>query len=238
MNNEANTVPRVVDVTHSGIEMADFIRRVYQWMTIGLAVTGIVAYFVAHSQYLLSLIFGVPFLFYGLLILELILVVVISRAISKFSASTSGVLFFIYSILQGLTLSVIFLVYTESSIASVFFITAATFAAMSIYGYVTKTDLTKVGNIAFMALIGLIIASLMNLFLKNEGFASILSYLGVLIFVALTAYDTQKIKQMNLAGISGTDQAKKGAIFGALQLYLDFINLFLNLLRILGGRRK
>lgn len=228
---------KVVDVGYSSPEMANFIRKVYQWMALGLVVTGIVAYIVAHSVQLISIFLLNPIVFYGLLIAELILVVALSRMISKVKAGTAGLLFFLYSVMQGLTFSVIFLVYTESSIASVFFITAATFAVMSIYGYVTKTDLTKVGNIAFMGLIGLIIASIVNMFLGNAGFSSILSYVGVLIFVALTAYDTQKIKHMNVLGNEGTEEDKKEAIMGALQLYLDFINLFLNLLRILGRRK-
>jgi FtsH-binding integral membrane protein len=153
------------------------------------------------------------------------------------SAAMGTVIFIAYSMLNGLTLSCIFVVYTEESIASTFFVTAGTFAVMSIYGYTTKTDLTKWGNLLFMGLVGLIIASLANMFMKSEMLYWITTYVGVFIFVGLTAYDTQKIKNMNIIGNEGTDDDKKEAIMGALTLYLDFINLFLYLLRIFGRKK-
>jgi FtsH-binding integral membrane protein len=160
----------------------------------------------------------------------------LSEAVQRMSANTATFVFLMYALVNGLTLSVIFLVYTLGSIASTFFVTAATFGVMSAYGYFTKTDLTKMGNILFMALIGLIIASLVNIFLNNSTLYWIITYAGVLIFVGLTAYDTQKIKEMNIIGNEGTEEDQKEAIMGALTLYLDFINLFLYLLRILGNR--
>jgi FtsH-binding integral membrane protein len=153
------------------------------------------------------------------------------------SAQRATIVFILYSVLNGLTLSIIFLIYTTGSIASTFFVTAGTFAVMSAYGYLTKSDLSKWGNILFMGLIGIIIASIVNYFMQSETLYAIITYIGVLIFVALTAYDTQKIKTMNIIGNEGTDEDKKEAIMGALTLYLDFINLFLYLLRLLGRRR-
>ena len=163
----------------------------------------------------------------------------VSARINRLSLSTATVIFVLYSVLNGATLSVIFLAYTMQSIASVFFITAGTFAAMSLIGYFTKSDLSSLGRILFMALIGLVIATLVNMFLiKSGGFSLILSYVGVLIFVGLTAYDTQKIKMMLVEADDVTEEAQKIALMGSLSLYLDFINLFLYLLRIFGGNRE
>lgn len=206
-------------------------------MSLAMIITGLTAYKTALSPELIQFIFTQRFVFYGLLILELVLVGTLSGAIAKMSATTATAVFCLYSILNGLTLSCIFFVFTQDSIAMVFFITAGTFAAMTAYGYFTKKDLTKIGNILFMALIGLIIASVVNLFLKSEMLYWISSYVGVLIFVGLIAYDTQKLKQLNVIGNEGTDEDKKEAIIGALVLYLDFINLFLFLLRIFGRRK-
>jgi uncharacterized protein len=167
-----------------------------------------------------------------------VLVGYLVTAIQKMSAMTATIVFVLYSILNGVTLSAIFFVFTADSISNVFFITAGTFAAMSAYGYFTKKDLTKLGSILIMALIGLIIASVVNIFLNSEMLYWISSYVGVLIFVGLIAYDTQKLKKLNVVvGNEGTDDDKKEAIVGALTLYLDFINLFLFLLRIFGRRR-
>jgi FtsH-binding integral membrane protein len=153
------------------------------------------------------------------------------------SAVGAGALFYAYAIMNGLTLSVVFLVYTRSSISTVFFITAGTFAAMSIYGYTTKRDLTSVGHFMMMGLFGLIIASVVNMWLRSPQMYWVTSCVGVIVFVGLTAYDTQKIKQLNVIGNAGTDEDHKEAIHGALVLYLDFVNLFLYLLRLLGRRR-
>jgi len=218
-------------------ETKRFFVRVYSWMSMALIITGLVAYRTATSPEIISFIFGEKFVFYGLMILELVLVGVLVGAIQKMSATTATLVFVFYSILNGVTLSAIFFVFTADSIANVFFIAAGTFAAMSAYGFFTKSDLSKLGNILIMALMGLIIASLVNMFLKSEMLYWISSYAGVLIFVGLIAYDTQKLKRLNVIGNEGSDEDKKEAIIGALTLYLDFINLFLYLLRIFGKRR-
>ena len=175
-------------------------------------------------------------MFWGLIIAEFALVIGVSAAINKLSLTTATLMFILYSVINGALMSYIFLAYTASSIATVFFITAGTFAAMAIIGYTTKTDLTSLGKILMMALIGLIIATVVNLFIKSSGFTLILSYVGVLIFVGLTAYDSQKIKQMLLQAPDAGETAQKLALLGALSLYLDFINLFIYLLRIFGRR--
>jgi FtsH-binding integral membrane protein len=219
------------------LETRTFMTKVFGWMTIGLLVTTGVAVVAVSNAKVIEVLFGNPFLFFGIIILQLGLVVALSGWIKKISATTALLLFLLYAGLTGLTFSVIFLVYTLGSIASTFLVTAGTFAAMSIYGYITKTDLTTIGNIAFMGLIGIILASLVNIFWPNGTLYWIITYLGILIFVVLTAYDVQKIKQLNVLGNSGTDEDKKESIIGALTLYLDFINLFLLLLRIFGRRR-
>jgi FtsH-binding integral membrane protein len=214
-----------------------FFRQVYSWMTFGLLVTGVIAYYTAHSPSLLKLIFGGKMVFFGLVLTNLGLVFAISHWIETLSATVASFLFFLYSALNGLTLASILLVYTHESIAAVFFITAGTFGATAAYGYLTKADLSKWGNILFMALIGLIIASLVNMFLKSPAMMWVLTYAGVLIFVGLTAYDTQQLKKMAYSLEDNEETVGKFAVFGALDLYLDFINLFLYLLRIFGRRR-
>jgi len=216
-----------------------FIRGVYNWMAIGLALTGFIAYYVAHNETLARVIFSNQLLFFGLIIGELGLVFYLSARIQKIQASTATTLFVLYAALNGLTLSVIFLAYTSASIASTFFICAATFTVCSIYGMATKRDLTSLGGFMMMGLIGIIIASLVNIFLKSSAMAMIISYIGVIVFVGLTAYDTQKLKNMALTQPDGLGAAviRKGTIMGALTLYLDFINLFLMLLRIFGNTR-
>ncbi|MBS3733168.1 MAG: Bax inhibitor-1/YccA family protein [Desulfobacterales bacterium] len=225
--------------TRTQVRVNSFIRSVYNWMAGGLALTGIVAYFAAHNQTLNHLIFGAPMVFFGLIIAELGMVFYLSARIQKMAASTATGLFLLYAAINGLTLSFIFLVYTSTSIASVFFICAATFVTCSIYGMTTKRDLTSWGNFLFMGLIGIIIASVVNMFVQSSGMAMIISYIGVLVFVGLTAYDTQKLKNMALTQPEGLEAGvvRKGAIMGALSLYLDFINLFIMLLYIFGGRR-
>lgn len=211
-------------------------RKVYVWMTLALVITGFTAYGVATSPGILQAIYTNQILFWGMIIAEFALVIGVSAAINRLSLTTATLMFILYSVINGALLSYIFLAYTASSIATVFFITAGTFGAMAFIGYTTKTDLTKMGKIVMMALIGLVIATLVNLFIKSEGFTLILSYVGVLVFVGLTAYDTQKIKQMLLQAPDAGEGAQKLALLGALSLYLDFINLFIYLLRIFGKR--
>ena len=211
-------------------------RKVYVWMTLALVITGFTAYGVANSPGILQAIYTNQILFWGLIIGEFALVFGVSAAINKLSLTTATLMFILYSVINGALLSYIFLYYTASSVATVFFITAGTFAAMAIVGYTTKTDLSSMGKILFMALIGLIIATLVNIFIKSDGLTMILSYVGVLIFVGLTAWDSQKIKQMLLQAPDAGEGAQKLALLGALTLYLDFINLFIYLLRIFGRR--
>ena len=211
-------------------------RKVYVWMTLALVITGFTAYGVATSPGVLQAIFSNPVLFWGMIIAEFALVIGVSAAINRLSLTTATLMFILYSVINGALLSSIFMIYTASSIATVFFITAGTFGAMALIGYTTKTDLTSIGKYLFMALIGLIIATVVNVFIKSEGFTYILSYVGVLIFVGLTAYDSQKIKQMLMQAPDAGEGAQKIALLGALTLYLDFINLFIYLLRIFGRR--
>ena len=211
-------------------------RKVYVWMTLALVITGFTAYYVAHSTSFVYTLMSSSGLMWGLIIAELALVIGLSAAIHKLSLTVATLMFVVYSIINGLTLSFIFFAYTESSIAQVFFITAGTFGAMAIIGYTTKTDLTSLGKYLFMGLIGIIIATLVNLFFNNNMVTMIVSYLGVLIFVGLTAYDSQKIKKMCMSFEYADTNAQKMALLGALTLYLDFINLFIYLLRIFGRR--
>lgn len=211
-------------------------RKVYVWMTLALVITGITAFYVASSPGLLQMIFGNQILLWGLILGELALVIGLSAGINRLSLTTATLMFVLYSVINGATLSCIFIIYTMSSIANVFFITAGTFAVMALFGYTTKMDLTSMGKILFMALIGIIIASIANFFFKSSGLEMIVSYLGVLIFVGLTAYDSQKIKEMAYAAPDVSEQMQKYALLGALTLYLDFVNLFLYLLRIFGKR--
>jgi len=225
--------------TQTQVVVNGFIRSVYNWMAIGLALTGFAAFFVASNETLINIIFGNQIIFFGLIIGELALVFSISARINKIKASTATSLFVLYSVLNGITLSSILFIYTMSSIASTFFICALTFGICSVYGMVTKKDLTGIGQFMFMGLIGIIVASLVNLFIGSSGLSIIISYLGVFIFVGLTAYDTQKLKQMAQTQPADLDASaiRKGAILGALTLYLDFINMFLFLLHIFGGSR-
>jgi FtsH-binding integral membrane protein len=211
-------------------------RKVYVWMTLALVITGITAYGVANSPGILQAIYTNKILFFGMIIAEFAQVIGVSAAINKLSLATATLMFVLYSVINGALMSYIFLAYTASSVATVFFITAGTFAAMAVVGYTTKTDLSSMGKYLFMALIGLIIATVVNLFVKSDGMTLILSYIGVLVFVGLTAWDSQKIKQMLLQAPDAGEGAQKLALLGALTLYLDFINLFIYLLRIFGKR--
>ena len=209
-------------------------RKVYLWMTLAMVITGFTAYLVATNMSLLSLIYSSKVVMWGLIIVELAIVFGVTAAINKLSLPVATLLFILYSVINGALLSSIFLIYTLSSISTVFFITAGTFGAMSLFGYTTKQDLTSWGKILMMAVVGLIIATIVNLFVKSSGLEMIVSYIGVLIFVGLTAYDTQKIKEMCLQAPDMGETMQKFALLGALSLYLDFINLFIYLLRIFG----
>jgi FtsH-binding integral membrane protein len=209
--------------------------RVYNYMAGGLAVTGLVAYAAAASGFYQS-IAGTPLIWIAMLA-PLAFVLVLSFGIERMSAATAAILFVIYAAVMGLSLGGIFLVFTGASIARVFFITAATYAAMSLYGYTTRSDLSKFGAFLFMGLIGVVIASLVNIFLRSDAVQFVISIVGVIVFVGLTAYDTQRIKEMYLESDS-KEVAGKKAIMGALALYLDFINLFMLLLQLFGQRRQ
>ena len=213
-----------------------FMVKVYGWMCFALAVTGFVSLFIVHFEPLMNFFVTHTGVFIFLLIAEVLLVGVLSARVQKMSLFACTLIFLIYSILNGITLAPLFLVYTSSSIASTFFIVSGTFAAMSLFGYVTKQDLTKWGNILIMALIGLIIATLVNLFIHSSWIYWITTYAGVFIFIGLIAYDTQKLKEMSAVTIENTEEGSKMTIMGALTLYLDFINLFIYLLRIFGKR--
>jgi FtsH-binding integral membrane protein len=216
-----------------------FIRSVYAWMAGGLALTGLVAYTVATSPVLTSAILGNRLVFYVLLFVELGIVIGMSAAMNKISAATATFFFLVYSAVNGLTMSAIFLVYSGQSIATVFFITAGMFGALAVYGAVTKRDLTSMGQLFFMGLVGIIIAMVVNWFLQSPALTWAISVVGVVVFCGLTAYDSQRLRAYAVenAMTLGDEGSKKVAIYGALSLYLDFINLFLMLLRLFGGRR-
>jgi uncharacterized protein len=217
--------------------VGSFFPKVYGWMTAGLAVTALAALFTLASEGLLQLVFGNRLVFYGLILGELGLVIALSAAINRISALVAILMFLLYSALNGVTFAGIFLMYTSSSIASTFMVASGTFAAMSLYGYATRRDLTGWGSFFFMGLVGVVIASLVNIFLQSAMVTWVTSYIGVFVFVGLTAYDTQKLKRIGAGGFADGETRKKAAILGALTLYLDFINLFLMLLRIMGNRR-
>ena len=212
-----------------------FFSKVYGWMAFALLLSGLAAWLTGHNVAIQQTLFTgyTPMVLFGI---ELVLVFGIGAAINKLSASMCTLLFVIYSVVNGLTLGVIFLKYTEASIMSTFLVTAITFGVMSVYGFTTKSDLTSWGKILFFALIGLIVATLVNFFLKSSMFQFIISGIGVLVFVGLTAYDTQKLKALAFSA-NDEESMTKLAVYGALDLYLDFINLFLYLLRFFGNRR-
>lgn len=211
-----------------------YMLRVYNFMSAGLAVTGIVAYFTSQSPQLMATIYGTP-LAWVVMLAPLGLVFFMSARINKMSAASAQTTFWVFSALMGLSMSFIFLAYTGASITRVFFITTSMFAGMSLYGYTTKRDLSGIGSFLIMGLIGLIVASIVNLFLQSSAMHWAISVIGVLIFVGLTAYDTQKIRRM-YSEADGAELESKKSIMGALTLYLDFINLFLFMLRLFGNR--
>ncbi len=230
--------PVSLNRTQVQVRVNEFVRGVYNWMAAGLALTGIVAFMVANNQPVLRFVYQARWLFF---IGELALVFFLAARIGKMKAGTATAMFMLYAALNGATFSFIFIVYTMTSIASTFFICAAAFIALSIFGWATKKDLGPIGSFMFMGLVGIIIASLVNVFfIHSQGMQMIISYIGVLVFAGLTAYDTQKIKLMALSQPAGLDAGviRKGSIMGALQLYLDFILMFQYLLFIFGGNRE
>jgi len=212
-----------------------YILKVYNFMSVGLVVTGLVAYFVAQSDDLLRAIYFSP-LRWVVMLAPIGFALLFGFRIQQMRASTAQMLYWAFAAVMGLSLSFIFIVYTNASVARVFFISAGTFAGMSLYGYTTKRDLSGVGSFMMMGLIGVILASLVNLFLHSTALLFTISVIGVIVFVGLTAYDTQRIKEMYSAG-DGAEVGTKKAILGAFQLYLDFINLFVMLLQLMGSRR-
>ncbi len=216
-------------------QVAAFMRGVYWWMFGGLAVTAVVALAIASSPATVGTLVRVPLLFWGVVILQLVLVVFLSARVAKLAPSTAGTLFLAYSALTGVTFSLILLAYTGASVASAFFVTAGMFGALAVYGSVTKRDLTGMGRFMFMGLVGLVLASIVSIFWRNDAMQFVMGVVGVLVFSGLIAYDSQRLRGMALELQGG--QAASYAIVGALSLYLDFINLFISLLRLFGNRR-
>ncbi len=235
-NNYYNNVPYSAAQVENELTLQKYVaavmRRVYGKMTLGLLTTAVVSFLILSSSTLVQLLFSSKIVFWVLALAELGVVIYLSARIEKLSTATASALFYVYSMLNGVVLAPIFFVFTGASIALTFAITAGTFGAMCIFGYVTKQDLSKIGAILFMALIGLILATVVNLFVGSDTLSMVISWVGVLIFVGLTAWDTQKIKKW--AAMSDQSMVGKVATMGALSLYLDFINLFLYLLRIFG----
>ena len=226
------TVPRAVARPEHA-----FLASVYLWMAAGLALTAVVSLFTVSTPALLQAVFGNQIVFFALMIAELGLVIGVSAAINRISAGTATMLFLLYAALNGVTLAVVLLAYTGASVAGTFFVTAGMFGAMSLYGAVTKRDLASWGSFLFMGLIGVVIASVVNLFLRNDALGWVMAIAGVVVFTGLAAYDTNKLRAMARAGFGDESAERKGAIIGALALYLDFVNLFLMLLRLFGRRR-
>ena len=213
-----------------------FLPRTFAWMTLGLVVTAVVALFVVSNEALRNIVIGNRLVFFGAILAELAIVVTLSRIALRVSTATAALLFLVYAALNGVTLSILLMVYTGASVVSVFGISALTFAAMALYGATTKRDLTSLGSLFLMGLIGLIVAMVVNIFLQSSTLYWFISLVGVALFVGLTAYDAQRLR--NLADeVEGTPELGRLAILGALTLYLDFINLFIFLLRVLGQRR-
>jgi len=221
----------------AAVAIPAFLARVYAWMAAGLMTTALAAFLTVSNPAVFNAVFGNRLVFYGLLFAEIGLVVWLSGMVGKLSSAAASAVFLFYSALNGLTMASIFAIYTGSSIASTFAVAGGTFAAMSVYGLVTKRSLDGVGSFAFMGLIGVIFASVVNLFMRSDMLGFVVSCVGVIVFVALTAYDTRKLKMMASTMDGASEEGKRGAISGALRLYLDFINLFLMMLRFFGNRR-
>lgn len=214
-----------------------FMPRVYAWMTFGMGITALISFLVVTTPAISHAVFSNTILFYGLIIGELALVIAFTTLANRVSSPVAALMFTGYAALNGVTLSLVFLIYTAGSLAGTFAITAGMFAGMSIYGMVTKRDLTNVGSFAMMGLWGIIIASVVNIFLRSDSISWLASFCGVIVFTLLTAYDTQKMKALGLTYNDDSETAKKMALRMALMLYLNFINLFLSLLRLFGQRR-
>ncbi|MBS0969595.1 Bax inhibitor-1/YccA family protein [Chimaeribacter arupi] len=221
-----------------GTGIQTYMAQVYGWMTCGLLLTAFVSWYAANTPAVMQAIFSSQITFFGLIIAQLAVVFVLSGLVNRLSGAAATALFMLYSVLTGLTMSSIFVLYTYSSIASTFVVTGGMFGAMSLFGYTTKRDLSGMGSMLFMALIGIVLASLVNIWLKSTALMWAVTYIGVIVFVGLTAYDTQKLKNIGeQLDPADRDGFRKYSIVGALTLYLDFINLFLMLLRIFGNRR-
>lgn len=223
------------DVTNEAF--AVLLKNVYAWMTLALAVTGVAAFYVSNNQMILTYLFEHAGLIFCLLIGELVLAIIFTACFKRMSFNVASILFGLYALFTGISLGMVFLTFTSESIASTFFVTAGTFGAMSLFGYFTKRDLSAWGRYLLMALIGLVIATVVNLFMQSTKLMWITTYAGVLIFVLLTAYDTQKIKGMLVNSEEVNEHSLKLALYGSFMLYLDFINLFLDLLKIMGKRK-
>ena len=235
--NQYNTLTDIKVRDESSVQ--SFMTGVFSWMFIALAITAATAYYVASTPSIMQLMItetGLSIFGWVVMLAPIGFVLLMSFRFQKLSAISLSLLFLVYSVLVGLSLSFIFMVYTMGSIATTFGVTSLTFGIMAIAGYTTKTDLTKFGSILMMALVGIIVASLVNFFLKSESMQYLISFIGVLVFTGLTAYDVQKLKKIGTEMIAGQESTRKYAIMGALSLYLDFINLFLFLLRFLGRR--
>ena len=226
-----------LELTRAQVSERSFLSAVYGWMSAGLALTALVAYWASLTPGLIVALAQNPMLLLLLMVVQIGIVFWLSAFTMKLNIGVATFGFGLYAVLNGILLSGIFLVYTATSVATTFFVTAGTFAAMCVYGFTTRRDLTSIGNLCFMALLGMILASVVNIFLRNSGMDLALSYLGVAVFVGLTAYDTQRLKQIHEQGFEGASVLQKMALLGALRLYLDFLNLFLSLLRIMGRRR-
>jgi len=231
---------RSMPTTQSRVEVLNaFMRGVYGWMCMGLLVTAAASAFVVSSPAIMQAVFTNQLIYIGLIIVELGMVVALAAAINRLSATAATSMFLLYSALNGVTLSVIFVIYAKAVIINAFLVSAGMFGAMSLYGLLTKRDLTSLGSFMFMGLIGVIIASIVNIFTKSAMMDFIISCVGVLVFIGLTAYDTQKLKVMgDMAPADDATAVRRGTILGALTLYLDFINLFLMMLRLFSGSNR
>ena len=219
---------------YASLSFPALMRKVYVWMTLALVITAITAYGVGTSPGLVALVYSSKFTFFGLMLVQLAVVIGLSSAINRMSLATATLMFVLYSVLTGVTFSGIVSIYDPMLVTKVFFITAGTFGIMSLIGYTTKADLTSLGRLLLMGLLGIILATVVNIFMRSSMLDVVCSYIGVAVFIGLTAYDTQKIRQMMAVCPDAGEEAQKLALLGSLSLYLDFINIFLYLLRIFG----
>jgi len=236
MNNLNNFSDQTINVDSSAVSRS-FVANVFSYMTLALVITGVAAYWFAASGNILAILQASSWLMWAVMLAPIGMVLIMSFAFNRLSFAALMGLFLAYSLVNGMSLSVIFLIYSSAAISKVFFITAGLFATMAAVGYTTKTDLTKLGSLLMMAVLGIVIASVENYFLESAAFDYLISCVGVLVFTGLVAYDTQKVKRIGAGVEYGTAAAGKLALMGALSLYLDFINLFLFMLRVFGGRR-